>query len=147
MPRIENSVVIEADAPHVFDITNDIGRWPDLFDEYRHAKVVSQEREGRWTEILFELTNPEGTTWSSWRLLDHRELTAVAERRDPLFPFRYMHLKWSYRQVPEGTLMTWVQDFEVDDAFDVPLPTVVERMQLHTRQNQAGIKRKIESGV
>ncbi|MEU5996847.1 SRPBCC family protein [Streptomyces sp. NPDC047197] len=147
MPRIENSVVIEADAQRVFEITNDIGRWPDLFDEYSHAKVVSEERDGRWTEILFELTNPEGSTWSSWRLLDHRELTAVAERRDPLFPFRYMHLKWSYRQVPEGTLMTWVQDFEVDDAFDVPLPTVVERMQLHTRQNQAGIKRKIESGV
>ncbi|MER5253390.1 MULTISPECIES: SRPBCC family protein [unclassified Streptomyces] len=147
MPRIENSVVIEADAQRVFEITNDIGRWPDLFDEYNHAKVVSEERDGRWTEILFELTNPEGSTWSSWRLLDHRELTAVAERRDPLFPFRYMHLKWSYRQVPEGTLMTWVQDFEVDDAFDVPLPTVVERMQLHTRQNQAGIKRKIESGV
>ncbi|MEU5953057.1 SRPBCC family protein [Streptomyces sp. NPDC047525] len=147
MPRIENRVVIEADARSVFDITNDIGRWPDLFDEYSHAKVVSQERDGRWTEILFELTNPEGSTWSSWRLLDHRELTAVAERRDPLFPFRYMHLKWSYQQVPEGTLMTWVQDFEVDDAFDVPLPTVVERMQLHTRQNQTGIKRKIESGA
>ncbi|MGW7074125.1 SRPBCC family protein [Streptomyces sp. NPDC054866] len=147
MPRIENSVVIEADALSVFETTNDIARWPDLFDEYQHAKVVSQERDGRWTEILFELTNPEGSTWSSWRLLDHRELTAVAERRDPLFPFRYMHLRWSYRQVPEGTLMTWVQDFEVDDAFDVPLPTVVERMQLHTRQNQAGIKRKIESGV
>ncbi|MGW6062256.1 SRPBCC family protein [Streptomyces sp. NPDC055189] len=147
MPRIENSVVIEADAQRVFEVTNDIGRWPDLFDEYNHAKVVSEEREGRWTEILFELTNPEGATWSSWRLLDHRELTAVAERRDPLFPFRYMHLKWSYQQVPEGTLMTWVQDFEVDEGFDVPLPTVVERMQLHTRQNQAGIKRKIESGV
>ncbi|MGW5863168.1 SRPBCC family protein [Streptomyces sp. NPDC055239] len=147
MPRIENSVVIEADAQRVFEVTNDIGRWPDLFDEYNHAKVVSEEREGRWTEILFELTNPEGSTWSSWRLLDHRELTAVAERRDPLFPFRYMHLKWSYQQVPEGTLMTWVQDFEVDEGFDVPLPTVVERMQLHTRQNQAGIKRKIESGV
>lgn len=147
MPRIENSVVIEAEARHVFDVTNDIGRWPHLFDEYSHAKVVSEEREGRWTEILFELSNPEGSTWTSWRLLDHRELTAVAERRDPLYPFRYMHLRWSYRQVPEGTLMTWVQDFEVDDEFDVPLPTVVERMNAHTRQNQTGIKRKIESGV
>ena len=147
MPRIENSVVIEADARRVFEITNDIGRWPELFDEYSKAKVVSEERDGRWTEILFELSNPEGSTWNSWRLLDHRELTAVAERREPLFPFRYMHLKWSYREVPEGTLMTWVQDFEIDDKFDVPLPTVLERMQLHTRQNQTGIKRKIESGV
>ncbi|MFC8404534.1 SRPBCC family protein [Streptomyces griseoincarnatus] len=147
MPRIENSIVIEADAGHVFDITNDIARWSEIFDEYSDAKVVSQEREGRWSEIVFELTNAEGASWRSWRILDHRGLVAVAERRDPLYPFRYMHLRWSYQPVPEGTLMTWVQDFELDEKFDVPLETVLERMNVHTRHNQAGIKQKIESGA
>ncbi|MEG3626646.1 SRPBCC family protein [Streptomyces poriticola] len=147
MPRIENSIVVGAGPRHVFDITNDIARWSEIFDEYRHAEVVSEEREGRWTEIVFELADAEGRSWRSWRILDHRELVAVAERRDPLFPFRYMHLRWSYREVPEGTLMTWVQDFELDEKFEVPLDTVVERMNVHTRHNQAGIKRRIESGV
>jgi len=147
MPRIENSIVIGADARLVFDVTNDIARWSEIFDEYSDAKVVSQEREGRWTEIVFELTNDEGASWRSWRILDHRELVAVAERRDPLYPFRYMHLRWTCRPVPEGTLMTWIQDFELDEKFDVALDTVLERMNTHTRQNQAGIKQKIESGA
>jgi aromatase len=147
VPRIENSIVIEADPQHVFDITNDIARWSEIFNEYSKAEVVSQERDGRWTEIVFQLTNEEGSSWRSWRLLDHRELVAVAERRDPLFPFGYMHLKWTCTPVPGGTRMTWIQDFELDEKFTVPLPTVLERMQLHTRQNQAGIKQKIESGA
>ncbi|QUC61861.1 SRPBCC family protein [Streptomyces sp. A2-16] len=146
MPRIENAIVIGADAELVFDLTNDIARWSEIFDEYSDAKVLSEEREGRWTEIVFELTNEEGASWRSWRILDHRELVAVAERRDPLYPFRYMHLRWSYEPVPEGTAMTWVQDFELDEKFPVPLETVLERMNTHTRHNQAGIKRKIESG-
>ncbi|MEV7194261.1 SRPBCC family protein [Streptomyces sp. NPDC093510] len=147
MPRIENSIVIEAAPELVFDITNDIERWSEIFNEYSHAKVISQENEGRWTEIVFELANAEGATWRSWRLLDHRELTAVAERRDPLYPFRYMHLKWTCTSVPGGTSMTWIQDFELDEKFDVPLATVLDRMQLHTKENQAGIKQKIESGA
>lgn len=147
MPRIENSIVIAEDPRTVFAVTNDIARWPELFDEYRAAKVLSREREGRWTDIVFELTDGEGRGWRSWRLLDHRELVAYAERRDPLFPFRFMHLRWSYRAVAGGTEMTWVQDFEPADGFDVPLETVVDRMQIHTRKNQAGIRLKIESGA
>ncbi|NGO11149.1 polyketide cyclase [Streptomyces sp. HC44] len=147
MPRIENSIVIAEDPRTVFDITNDIARWSEIFNEYSGAKVISLERAGRWTDIVFELTDDEGRSWRSWRLLDHRELVAYAERRDPLFPFRYMHLRWTYRTVDGGTQMTWVQDFELDEGFEVPLPTVIERMQTHTRENQAGIRQKIESGA
>lgn len=147
MPRIENSIDINADVHRVFDITNDIGKWPDIFHEYNGARVISQERDGRYTEIIFELKNSEGESWRSWRLLDHRELTAIAERRDPLYPFEYMHLRWTYEPVPGGTRMTWVQDFELDDKVDVPLPTVLERMVAHTKKNQGVIRDKIESGA
>lgn len=148
MPRIENSVIVNADPRAVFDLTNDITRWPDIFNEYAGARVISRADEGRYTEIIFELSDPEGSSWRSWRLLDHRTLTAVAERRDPLYPFAYMHLRWSYEPVPDGgTRMTWVQDFELDPRFDVPLPTVLERMNRHTRANQSSIKQRIESGA
>jgi aromatase len=147
MPRIQNSIEIKADVHRVFDITNDIARWSDIFNEYSAATVISQEREGRYTEIIFELTNAEGESWRSWRLLDHRELTAIAERRDPLYPFEYMHLKWTYQPVSDGTRMTWVQDFELDAKFGVPLGTVVERMVTHTKQNQRTIRDKVESGT
>jgi aromatase len=147
VPRIENSIDINADVHRVFDVTNDIGGWPKIFNEYNGAKVISQEREGRYTEIIFELKDSEGNSWRSWRLLDHRELTAIAERRDPLYPFEYMHLKWTYEPVPGGTRMTWVQDFELDDKVDVPLPTVLERMVAHAKKNQGVIRDKIESGA
>lgn len=146
MPRIENSIDIKADVRHVFDVTNDIARWPEMFDEYSAAKVISQEREGRYTEIIFELANAEGASWRSWRLLDHRGLTAIAERRDPLYPFEYMHLKWTYERVAGGTRMTWVQDFELDDKVETTLQEAIERMVAHTRKNQVVIRDKIESG-
>lgn len=147
MPRIENSIEINADMRRVFDITNDIAKWSDIFDEYHDSKVIYQEREGRYTEIIFELANGEGESWQSWRLLDHRKLVAIAERRDPLYPFEYMHLRWTYEPVSGGTRMTWVQDFELDDKVDIPLSTVLERMVAHTKKNQVAIRDKIESGV
>ena len=69
MPRIENSVIVNADPRAVFDLTNDITRWPDIFNEYSGARVISQADEGRFTEIIFELSDPEGSSWRSWRLL------------------------------------------------------------------------------
>ncbi|WP_016909137.1 SRPBCC family protein [Streptomyces xiaopingdaonensis] len=147
MPRIENSIDVEADPQDVFAIINDIARWPEIFNEYHKAVVLSQEREGRWTEIVFELSNAEGDSWRSWRLVDHRDLVAIAERRDPLFPFRFMHLRWTCEPRPSGTRMTWIQDFELDEAVPTPLATVLERMQKHTVENQANIKKQIESGA
>lgn len=146
MPRIQNNIIINKDPRTVFDITNDIERWPVLFNEYHGAKVLECETEGRYTRLTFQLTNAEGNTWRSWRLLDQKGLVAIAEREEPLYPFKYMHLKWAYEAAPEGTKMTWTQDFELDPKYDTPLPTVLERMNAHTRENQQNIKEKIESG-
>ena len=146
MPHIENSIVIQASPEKVFAITNDIDRWPVLVDEYNGAKVLKREDEGRFTKLIFQLTNAEGNSWQSWRLLDTRDLVAIAEREEPRFPFLYMHLKWAYTPAPEGTRMTWMQDFELDPGFQTPVETAVARMQTHTQQNQQRIKRLIEAG-
>lgn len=145
MPHIENSIIIQEKPEKVFAITNDIDRWPVLFDEYSGAKVTKREEEGRFTKLVFQLSNAEGRSWQSWRLLDSKELVAIAERVEPLFPFLYMHLKWSYMLAPEGTLMTWMQDFELDPGFHTPIEVAIENMQAHTRQNQQRIKRLIEA--
>jgi aromatase len=147
MPRIENSVAIKADPKEVFDIINDIEKWPTLFSEYAGAKVISKERDGRYTEIIFELSNPDGASWRSWRLVDHKQLVAIAERRDPLYPFSYMHLKWTCSADPGGTRMTWIQDFELDVNYGVSLDAALQRMNTHTRENQQRIKEEIESGM
>lgn len=41
MPRLQNSISIRAERQRVFDITNDIPRWPEYFDEYVEAKVLT----------------------------------------------------------------------------------------------------------
>lgn len=146
MPRIQNSIVIREDPARVFAITNDIERWPVLFNEYQGANVLKHEAAGRFTRLVFQLRNQQGNAWRSWRLMNHQELVAIAEREEPLYPFLFMHFKWTYAPAPERTLMTWTQDFELDPAFPDSLSVVIERMNVHTRDNQQRIKEIIENG-
>lgn len=146
MPRIQHEIHIERAPAHVFAITNDIENWATLFNEYGASQVTKREDAGRFTKLVFRLRNNEGAEWQSWRILDNVELVAIAEREDPLFPFRYMHLKWTYMPVHGGTRMTWTQDFELDPALELPEAEAVARMDAHGRENQQRIKRIIESG-
>jgi aromatase len=145
MPRIQHTVTINRPPREVFDITNDIEAWPELFNEYTDAKVLTREDDGRFTKLTFQLTNNEGNTWQSWRILDNAFLVVVAEREKPLFPFRYMHLKWTYNPAPDGTVMTWTQDFELDPDCPVPLSTAVQRFEEHASSNQQRIKKVLEA--
>jgi aromatase len=147
MPRIQHSVHVARPPAEVFAITNDIDNWRVLFNEYHESQVISREDAGRFTKLVFRLTNNEGNSWQSWRLLDHHDLIAVAQRQDPLFPFVYMHLTWTYEPQDGGTRMTWTQDFEIDPLFGVPPETVAARMEAHGRENQQRIKGLIESGA
>ncbi|WP_404900523.1 hypothetical protein PV791_05670 [Priestia filamentosa] len=146
MPRINNSIVIREDIEKVFNITNDISKWNELFSDYHDNKILSIDKEGRFTKIVFELGKGD-STWKSYRLLDHKEYTAIAQRIEPMFPFLYMHLTWYYEHHPEGTLMTWVQDFELDPDFREPLDKVTEKMDRSTKINQENIKKIIEENM
>src|SRR5579884_325964 len=94
MPQAVASIFVAGDPDQIFAITNDIAQWPNLFREYNAAKILSFERDGRFARIEFELTNQEGATWQSWRILDYQKREAIAQRGTPKFPFHYMHLTW-----------------------------------------------------
>lgn len=145
MPRIQHEIRIERPPAEVFAVTNDIDNWHTLFNEYGSSHVIKREDAGRFTKLVFRLKNNEGAEWQSWRILDTVELVAIAEREEPLFPFTYMHLRWTYTPVDGGTQMTWTQDFELDPAIGVPESAVVTRMDAHGRENQRRIKEIIES--
>lgn len=145
MPRIQHEIHIERSPAEVFAVTNDIDNWHVLFNEYGFSQVIKRENAGRFTKLVFRLRNKEGAEWQSWRILDTVELVAIAEREEPLFPFKYMHLKWTYTPVGDGTRMTWTQDFELDPAAGAPEPAVVTQMDAHGRENQQRIKKIIES--
>lgn len=144
MPQARASITIRGNADQIFATTNDIARWPELFKEYSHARVLSLQRDGRFAKLEFELTNEEGQTWQSWRILDFQERVAIAQRGTPKFPFLYMHLTWSYEPVEDGVLMTWIQDFEMDPKAPVTNDQALARMVNHMQANQEHFKSVLE---
>lgn len=104
--------MINAPYDKVFDISNDIPRWTELFGaEYKKAEVVKKEAN----KITFRLTDEDDKSWQSWRLLFKDKYFAYAEREAPKFPFKYMKIVWLYIPNPDGIEMTWIQHFEMDE--------------------------------
>ncbi len=145
MPQATHAVFIKGDARQIFELTNDIARWPELFKEYSAARILTSERSGFFTLIKFELSNAEGEAWRSWRLLNHKDLTAIAQRDTPMFPFAYMHLFWRYEALDDGVRMTWTQDFEMDPGAPVNNEQALRRMLAHMGENQEHFKQILES--
>jgi aromatase len=112
--HVDNEVMIWAPFDLVWELANDVERWPQLFaGEYARAEVL--ERDG--DRVRFRLTTargPDGAvhTWESERWMDRARGTVQARRIDP-GPFRYVHIFQSFTPVAAGTLLRWVQDFEV----------------------------------
>lgn len=106
-----NSIIINAPYDKVFDISNDIPRWTELFGgEYKKAEVVKKEAN----KITFRLTDEDDKSWQSSRLLFKEKYFAYAEREEPKFPFIYMKIIWLYTPVAGGVEMSWIQHFQMD---------------------------------
>lgn len=118
----ENEITIAAPVDLVWDMTNDLDNWTNLFSEYAAVEVLSRHGD----TVTFRLTmhpDADGKVWSwvSERVTDREKLTVNARRIEP-GPFQYMNIRWEYEQTPAGTRMHWTQDFAmkpdapVDDA-------------------------------
>ncbi|MBU1125938.1 MAG: SRPBCC family protein [Candidatus Omnitrophica bacterium] len=136
-----NSIIIDAPYELVFDISNDIPRWTELFGgEYQKAEVTN--REGN--EITFRLTDDEGKSWQSWRLLDKEHYFAYAQRQEPKFPFIYMKIIWLYTPKPEGVELTWIQHFQMDAKAKFNDEQVEGFINTHSKENLQLFKKIIE---
>jgi aromatase len=150
-----NSIVIDATYDKVFDISNDIPRWTELFGgEYKVAEIT--KREGN--KITFRLTDDEGKSWQSWRLLFKDKFFAYAEREEPKFPFKYMKIIWLYTPKSEGMAlaagsqttsfcpveMTWIQHFEMDPKAKFNDEQVEGFINKHSKDNLKIFKEVIE---
>jgi aromatase len=118
----ENEITIAAPVDLVWEMTNDLERWPQLFSEYAAVDVLSREGD----TVTFRLTmhpdeNGKVWSWVSERVADREKLTVHARRVEP-GPFEYMNIRWEYEETADGTRMLWTQDFAmkpdapVDDA-------------------------------
>ena len=136
-----NSIIIDAPYERVFDISNDIPRWTELFGgEYKEARIT--RRKGN--RITFQLTDNEGKSWQSWRLLFKEQYFTYAEREEPKFPFAYMKIIWLYTQRHDGVELTWIQHFRMDERAKFTDEQVEGFINTHSRENLKIFKEVIE---
>ena len=142
MGHTRNSIVIDAPYSLVFDISNKIERWTELFGkEYVKAEVL--ERKGN--EITFRLTDDENKSWVSKRWFDKEHRFAVASRHEPMFPFKFMKIVWFYIETTDGIEMIWIQDFQMDPKFTKFTAEQIEGfINEHSRHNMKIFKEVIE---
>jgi len=139
-----NAIVINAPYDLVFDISNDIPHWTELFGgEYKKAEIISKEGD----KITFRLTDDEDKSWVSWRLLFKDKYFTYSERHEPKFPFKYMKIIWLYTPKPEGIELTWIQHFAMDDKAKFSDEQVEGFINKHSKENLLVFKQLIEKQV
>jgi aromatase len=139
----DNAIVIDAPMDVVWEMTNDVESWPQLFSEYATAEIL----ERRGGTVRFRLTthsDEDGNIWSwvSERTLDPTTRTVRAQRIET-GPFEYMHICWEYRQVDGGIRMRWVQDFHMKPG----APIDDAGMAMHINRNTMVQMRRIKGLV
>ncbi|MFJ8624774.1 SRPBCC family protein [Kitasatospora sp. NPDC093550] len=140
----DNEIVIAAPLDLVWEITNDLENWPDLFSEYASVEVL--EREG--DRVQFRLTmhpdeNGQVWSWVSERTTDKSELAVRARRVEP-GPFEFMDIRWEYAEVPAGTRMRWIQDFAMKPTAPVDDDGMVNHINKNSRIQMQLIREKVE---
>jgi aromatase len=143
----DNAVVIDAPLDLVWEMTNDVASWPDLFSEYAATEILRQDGAA----VLFRLTmhpDPQGRVWSwvSERVTDPAD-RVVRARRIETGAFKYMNLFWEYEQLETGVRMRWVQDFELRAGAHTDDAGMTEHLNRTSRQQQERIRRLVEEAA
>jgi len=145
--HVDNCVLIDADFDHVWEMTNDVERWPQLFTEYASAEILSRTGD----KVRFRLTmhpDENGVAWSwvSERTLDRPNRRVVARRVEP-GPFEFMNIEWTYWTEGASTRMRWVQDFRMRADAPIDTAAMTHRINTNTVTQMDVIRRKVESAA
>ncbi|MET8681492.1 SRPBCC family protein [Streptomyces sp. NPDC004647] len=140
----ENEIDIKAPLDLVWDMTNDLENWTQLFSEYAAVEVLSREGE-RTTFRLTMHPDDNGKVWSwvSERVTDRTGLTVRARRIEP-GPFHHMDIRWEYEETPDGTRMRWSQDFAMKPEAPVDDKGMTDLINRNSRIQMELIRDKVE---
>lgn len=140
MAHTVNSVVINASYEKVFELSNDISRWKEYFNEYTGSEVLEQNDN----KLIFKLSHQNGSSWKSYRLLFKEDKFTYASRMEPMLPFEFMKIIWLYREVEVGIEMTWIQDFKMDKSAKYTDEQIEGLINKHSQENLQRFKEIIE---
>ncbi|MBP2327290.1 aromatase [Kibdelosporangium banguiense] len=143
----DNEIIIDAPMDLVWDMTNDIESWTDLFSEYAEAKILRRQDD----TIVFRLAlhpDENGTVWSwvSARTPDPATRT-VRSQRVETGPFKYMWIYWEYLPADGHVRMRWVQDFEMKPQAPVDDKVMQDNLNRNTAVQMRLIKDKVEAAA
>lgn len=144
----DNSIVIEAPLDLVWQMTNDLGEWPNLFTEYASVDILENHNDRRFLFRLSMHPDADGTVWSwvSERTLDPIARRVTARRVEP-GPFEFMNIEWTYRDIDGGTEMRWVQDFRMRPTAPVDTASMTSRINANSRVQMATIAEKVRAAA
>jgi aromatase len=143
----DNAVLIDAPLDLVWELTNDIPRWTELFSEYSVAEVLHRDGNTfRFRLALHPDENGKVWDWVSERTLDPQTHTVRAQRVETGV-FKYMSLFWEYTPTPDGVRMRWVQDFEMKPVAPIDDAAMTKRLNTNTAAQMALIKDKVEAAA
>ncbi|MFD7641503.1 SRPBCC family protein [Kitasatospora sp. NPDC059795] len=140
----DNTILINAPVDLVWDMTNDLEQWPQLFSEYASVDVL--DRQGQL--VRFRLTmhpdeNGQVWSWVSERETD-RDALAVRARRVEPGPFEFMEIRWEYEDLPKSTRMRWIQDFAMKPTAPVDDLQMTDRINQNSKIQMELIRAKVE---
>jgi hypothetical protein len=112
---VENQITILGDCEKIFEYTNDVLNWSELFDEYETVKVLLKTEN----EVTFTLRHKNGNEWTSKRITNRSKMKVRGKRMTSMFPFSKMDIYWFYEKLPSeiGCTMCWIQIFNLDESF------------------------------
>ncbi|MFG2295969.1 SRPBCC family protein [Streptomyces sp. NPDC048603] len=145
--RTDNEIKIAAPLDLVWDVTNDLPTWPDLFSEYASIEILAEE--GDTTRFRLAMHPDEnGVVWSwvSERTVNRDELQ-VRARRVETGPFEFMNIHWEYTPVPGGTKMRWRQEFAMKPTAPLDDAGMTDRINANSKIQMELIRKKIEARV
>ena len=141
----DNTVFVNAPLELVWEMTNDVTSWPELFSEYAAVEVL----ERRGDTVRFRLTTHPDESGRSWSWVSERTpdpaTRTVRAHRVETGAFNYMWIYWEYREAEGGgTTMRWVQDFEMKPDAPVDDTGMAERINRNSAVQMQRIKEQVE---
>ncbi|GCE45390.1 aromatase [Thermosporothrix hazakensis] len=146
MGYLRNAIVIAAPLDDVFRLTSNVRTWPTLFCEYESCTVLD---EGPDTVTFRLTTHPdEQGKQCSREMVRHisqeRRLT-VAELLSSDEPLARLVIRWWYDPIEEhSTVMTWEQEFSLQECAPISDEKAVNYFSEQARQQQAVMKERVE---
>jgi len=145
--HVDSAVLIDAPLDLLWDMTNDVEGWPELFSEYSATEIIDQ----RGDTIRFRLTMHPDADGNSWSWVSERTPSlathTVRARRIETGWFRYMHILWSFRETPEGVEMRWIQDFAMKPDSPLDEAAMTARLNRNTSVQMERIKQVVEAAA